>query len=70
VHDTSLGIRLPTYEFEDEDLAGAIDSLLADEPLRRRMEEASARLQAHPGTERAADLIEALAAKAKPIRSS
>ena len=46
------------------DLAGAIGSLLLDEPLRRRMKETSTRLRARPGTVRAADLIEELAAKA------
>jgi MGT family glycosyltransferase len=65
VYETSHGVRVPTYEFEDGDLAGAIDSLLADEPLRRRLRTASARLQARPGTVRAADLIEGLAAKAR-----
>ncbi len=63
VHETSHGIRLPTYSFEDRELVGAIDSLLANESLRRRMSAASARLQARPGTQRAADLIEELAAK-------
>jgi UDP:flavonoid glycosyltransferase YjiC (YdhE family) len=37
---------------------GAIERLLADEGLRRRMADTAARLQAQPGTLRAADLIE------------
>ena len=63
VHETSHGLRLPTYSFEEEDLSGAIDRLLADESIRRRMMAASARLKKRPGTERAADLIEEVGAK-------
>jgi MGT family glycosyltransferase len=62
VHETSHGVRLPTYSFEEEELVGAIDRLLADAELRRRMQAASGRLQARPGTRRAADLIEEVAA--------
>jgi MGT family glycosyltransferase len=62
VHETSHGVRLPTYSFEEEELVGAIDRLLADAELRHRMQAASARLQARPGTRRAADLIEEVAA--------
>ena len=61
-HEKSFGIRLPTYSFDDEDMTGAIDRLLADTELRRRMAAASNRLQANPGTSRAADLIEKVAA--------
>lgn len=69
VHETSHGIRLPTYSFEEGDLARAIDRLLDDKAVRRRMKSASARLQARPGTRRAADLIEQVAAKAGPFAS-
>ena len=62
VQETSHGVHLPTYSFEEEELVGAIDRLLADAELRRRMQAASARLQARPGTRRAADLIEEVAA--------
>jgi MGT family glycosyltransferase len=61
VHETSHGVHLQTYSFEDQDLVGAIDRLLGDESLRRRLKAASARLQARPGTRRAADLIEEVA---------
>jgi MGT family glycosyltransferase len=63
VHETSHGVRLPTYSFEDVDLNGAIDGLLRDERLKRRMKAASTRLQAQPGTVRAANLIEGVAKK-------
>jgi MGT family glycosyltransferase len=69
VHETSFGIRLPTYSFEAGDLVGAADRLLADESLRGRMRAKSARLQARGGTQRAADLIEEVAATAQSVSS-
>ena len=57
VAECGFGVRLPTYEFEDEQLHEAIDRLLATE--NPRLADASARLQASPGTLRAADLIQA-----------
>jgi MGT family glycosyltransferase len=62
VHETSHGMRLPTYSFEEKDLARAIDSLLGDQSMRGRLSAASRRLRARPGTVRAADLIEQVAA--------
>jgi MGT family glycosyltransferase len=61
IDETGFGIRLPTYSFGDAELANAIESLLGDADLAGRLGETSARLAANPGTERAADLIEALA---------
>jgi UDP:flavonoid glycosyltransferase YjiC (YdhE family) len=69
VHETSHGIHLPTYSFEEADLVGTINRLLGDGSIRRRMKAASTRLQARPGTRRAADLIEEVAASAKPPAS-
>jgi MGT family glycosyltransferase len=69
VHETLHGLHLPTYSFADEDLVGAIDRLLKDGSVRRRMKATSARLQAKKGTGRAADLIEQVAAKAEPVLS-
>jgi MGT family glycosyltransferase len=62
VEETGLGVRLATYSFSDQELAGAIDRLLADEALTARLGEISTRLAANPGTKRAAALIERLAA--------
>ena len=64
MHDTGFGVRLATYEFGDAELGTAIDGLLADADLRRRMAAIAARLQAAPGTMRAAGLIERVAADA------
>jgi UDP:flavonoid glycosyltransferase YjiC (YdhE family) len=64
VEELGLGRRLDTYRCSEEELAGAIDALLADEVLRRRLDAMAARLRTVPGTVRAADLIERLAATA------
>ncbi len=60
VHETGFGIRLRTYDFVDGELAAAVDRVLVDEQLRARCSAAGERLRARPGTELAADLIEAL----------
>jgi MGT family glycosyltransferase len=62
VHETGHGTRLPTYSFEEGDLVDSIRRLLLDGKVRSRMNVASRRLQSHPGTLRAADLIEEVAA--------
>ena len=67
VHETGFGIRLPTYEFEEADLLGSLDRLLADADLGARMDAIAARVQASPGTEKAAGLIEQLAATQAPV---
>ncbi|HUG65224.1 MAG TPA: nucleotide disphospho-sugar-binding domain-containing protein [Gaiellaceae bacterium] len=58
VAETGYGIRLDTYEFEDDELLGAVDRLLADEGLRTRLAGIAARVQVSPGTVKAAELIE------------
>jgi MGT family glycosyltransferase len=58
VDETGFGVRLPTYEFEPEQLSSAIDLLLADAALAERLASASSRLKANPGTAQAAGLIE------------
>jgi MGT family glycosyltransferase len=60
--ELGFGARLPTYKFTDADLHGAIDRLLTDSDLHSRLGEIATRLQANPGTRRAADLIEGVAA--------
>jgi MGT family glycosyltransferase len=59
VAECGFGVRLPTYELEHEQLRDAIDRLLAGEHAGLRA--ASARLQASPGTVKAADLVQELA---------
>ena len=67
VDELGFGKRLATYEFEDEQLTGAIDRLLADSELRARLAAISAHLRADPGTRRAADLIEQLGRTRQPV---
>jgi MGT family glycosyltransferase len=59
--ETGFGVRLPTYDWEPEQLTGAVDRLLANDALAARMKDISADVQAEPGPVRAADLIEELA---------
>jgi MGT family glycosyltransferase len=58
VDETGYGVRLPTYTFDDADLTGAIDRLLADRAMRDRMNRVADQVRMRKGTERAADLIE------------
>ncbi len=67
VDETGFGRRLATYDFADAELTGAIDELLADRALGARLAAVSARLQANPGTTRAADLIERVARTGQPV---
>jgi UDP:flavonoid glycosyltransferase YjiC (YdhE family) len=67
VAETGFGVRLPAYDFADDELSGAIDRLLADEVLADRLAAVSRRLRADPGTVRAADLIERLAITGEPV---
>jgi len=67
VDETGFGRRLSTYGFEDAELIGAIDALVADRALADRVAGISARLKASPGTVRAADLIERVAVTGEPV---
>jgi len=61
VDELGFGVRLPAYDFDDTELTGAVDRLLADAALKRRLAAMSARIKASPGTVKAADLIERVA---------
>jgi MGT family glycosyltransferase len=61
MHELGLGRRLDTYGHEPAELLEAIESLLVDPMLPGRLSGISARLQAEPGTVKAAGLIESLA---------
>ena len=58
MQEQGFGIRLDTYGHDPEELPAAVERLLADAALGERLSALSRRLQAAPGTERAADLIE------------
>jgi len=63
MQELGVGRRLDTYGHEPDELIDAIESLLADPHLPGRLSGISHRLQAAPGTARAADFIESLAAR-------
>jgi MGT family glycosyltransferase len=65
--ETGFGVRLDTYTFEPEQMRAAIDRLLGDGGRRERLDAIAARLQADPGNERAAGLIEQLARTREPV---
>jgi MGT family glycosyltransferase len=69
IAEMGLGVRLPAYDFADDELTAAIDRLVADRALADRLAAISARLRAEPGTVKAADLIERLAVTREPVRS-
>jgi MGT family glycosyltransferase len=61
VQETGFGQRLDTYGHVPAELLAAVDRLLLDAAVHRRLAAVSARLQAHGGTARAAERIEAVA---------
>jgi UDP:flavonoid glycosyltransferase YjiC (YdhE family) len=58
--ELGLGVRLPTFEFEDAQLGEAVERLIGDDTVTGRLRGISARLRANPGTERAAAWIESV----------
>jgi MGT family glycosyltransferase len=58
IDETGFGVRIDTYAHDPADLRAAIAHLLDDGALADRLAQTSRRLQAAPGTELAADLIE------------
>jgi MGT family glycosyltransferase len=68
VDELGLGVRLPTYTFEERELHGAIERLLGDEALRARLSALGATIRARAGVVRAADLIEAVGRELRASR--
>jgi MGT family glycosyltransferase len=66
VQEAGFGVRLDPYRFGDDELLDCIGRLVGDRPLADRLGTISRRLQATPGTVRAAQLIEALAHSRQP----
>ena len=64
--ETGFGVRLPTYDWTEEQLVGAVNRLLADDDLAARMEAISKQVQAEPGRVEGADLIEHVAVTGEP----
>jgi MGT family glycosyltransferase len=67
IDETGFGVRLPTYDWTEAHLTGAVDRLLSDDALRARMRAIAADVRARPGEVRGADLIERLALSGRPV---
>ena len=65
--ETGYGVRLPTYDWTDDELADAVNRLLADDDLTARMATIAAAVQAEPGRVKGADLIERVARTGEPV---
>ncbi|MFI6480133.1 glycosyltransferase [Nonomuraea sp. NPDC050663] len=62
VHELGYGVRLSTYTFTDEELTGAVATLLGDTGLRARLSATGEEIRGRDGLRKAADLIEQLGA--------
>ncbi|HEY3738101.1 MAG TPA: nucleotide disphospho-sugar-binding domain-containing protein [Jatrophihabitans sp.] len=58
VDEKGFGIRLPTYDFTEDELTSAVDRLFADTALRVRLDAIGASIRARDGLRRGADIIE------------
>jgi MGT family glycosyltransferase len=67
IDELGFGRRLDTYNFAPEELTTAIDELVSDEGLARKLSDVSSRLQADPGRKKGADLIEQLVRTGEPV---
>ncbi len=61
IDELGFGVRLDTYAFTDDELTGAVDRLLGDDGLRRRLAEMGAAIRARDGLRVGADVIEEVA---------
>ena len=67
LQETGYGVRLPTYDWTEAQLVGAVDRLLGDDDLRGRMRANAAAIQASPGRVQGADLIERVLRTGEPV---
>jgi MGT family glycosyltransferase len=66
--ETGHGLRLPRYDWTDEDLCAKIETCLSDSAMKARLAATSAHMQSRNGTQKAADLLERLACREAPAR--
>jgi MGT family glycosyltransferase len=67
LQETGFGVRLPTYDWTERELVGAVDSLLENEELATTMRANARAVRADPGRIKGADLIERLASTKEPV---
>jgi UDP:flavonoid glycosyltransferase YjiC (YdhE family) len=58
MHELGLGIRLDTYQFTDTQMHSALERLLIDATLHRRLAAGAAAIQSRGGLRQAARLVE------------
>jgi MGT family glycosyltransferase len=63
LNETGFGVRLPTYDWTDQQLVGAVNRLLGDGDLRAKMKANAHVVRADPGRVKGADLLEELASR-------
>ena len=61
MHEIGFGVRLATYAFTEAEMNSALDSLLSDEALGKKMRENAAQIQSRDGLGVASALIEKVA---------
>jgi UDP:flavonoid glycosyltransferase YjiC (YdhE family) len=61
IHDTGYGEQLPRYAWTEEQLSSTIARLLGDKAMHQRLAQLSAHMQAARGTEKAANILAAIA---------
>jgi UDP:flavonoid glycosyltransferase YjiC (YdhE family) len=69
LQETGFGRRLPTYDWTEEQLVGAVSKLISDEDLVARMRSNGDTMRADPGRVRGADLLDRLAQTGEPLTS-
>jgi UDP:flavonoid glycosyltransferase YjiC (YdhE family) len=69
LQETGFGRRLPTYDWTEEQLVGAVTELISDEDLAARMRSNGEIMRADPGRVRGADLLDRLAQTGEPLTS-
>jgi len=67
LQETGFGRRLPTYDWTEAKLVGAVNDLLADERLASSMRSYAEAIRNDPGREKAATLLEHLAVTGEPV---
>ncbi len=65
--ETGFGVRLPTYDWSEEQLVGTVHRLLVNDDLRARMRSNAQAIQADPGRVAGADRLERVALTEEPV---
>ena len=58
VQETGHGLKLPRYDWSDDDFSGALHTLLTDSAMRDKLAKTSAEMQSEQGTSKAAKMLD------------